>query len=203
VIVFASADGAVAYSMPQGERRGPEVDLYDFTYDGKVSDTYLSGGLGQLMDGVEGNSNFRFDPDNSGRKGYDWIGWKNDSSDIRRPPVQIVFEFDRVRNFSSVWFHSNNLYTKDIRVFRKAILYFSVGPPGSGYQSRPVVFDFMRDTVMEFARNVIIPIPHRIGRTIRIDLYFDAKWLLISEVRFESGTWDLFSYMVSAVQCYA
>jgi len=68
-VVFARADGVVAYNMPQGERRGPEVDLFDFTYDGKVTDTYLSGGLGQLMDGVEGNSNFRFDPDNSGRKG--------------------------------------------------------------------------------------------------------------------------------------
>ena len=79
------------------------------------------------MDGVEGNSNFRFDPDNSGRKGYDWVGWKNDSSsgtggEVRRPPVQIVFQFDRVRNFSSVWFHSNNLFSKDIRAFRKATL---------------------------------------------------------------------------------
>ena len=115
----ACADGVVSYSMPQGERRGPEVDLFDFTYDGKVSDGYLSGGLGQLMDGVEGSSNFRFDPDNSGRKGYDWVGWKNDSGagEVRRLPVQIVFEFDRVRNFSSVWFHSNNLFSKVLSLF--------------------------------------------------------------------------------------
>ena len=39
------ADGVVAYNMPQGERRGPEVDLFDFTYDGKMSDTYLTGKL--------------------------------------------------------------------------------------------------------------------------------------------------------------
>ena len=189
------ADGVVAYNMPQGEERGPEVDLFDFTYDGKVTETYLSGGLGQLMDGVEGNSNFRFDPDNSGRKGYDWVGWRNDSAaaaagDVRRrrPPIRIVFQFDRVRNFSAVWFHSNNLFSKDIRAFRKAVLYFSVGPPTAGYQSRPVVYEYMRDRVIEFARNVIIPIPHRIGRTVRADLYFDAKWLMISEVRFESGT---------------
>ena len=60
--------------------------------------------------------------------------------------------------------------------------------PAAGYfQSQPVVYEYMRDTLIDFARNVIIPIPHRIGRTIRVELYFDAKWLMISEVRFESG----------------
>jgi len=172
--------------MPQGER-GPGVDLFDFTYDGKVTETYLSGGLGQLVDGVEGKNNFRFEPDSSGRKGYDWIGWKNDTINIRRSPIQIVFEFDRVWNFSSVWFYTNNWFKKDIRAFRQAVLYFSVGSRGSGYQSRPVVYKHMRDTVMEYARTVVIPIPDRVARTLRVDLYFDAKWLMISEVRFESG----------------
>ena len=32
--------------MRQGERRGTEVDLLDFTYDGKIKDRFLSGGLG-------------------------------------------------------------------------------------------------------------------------------------------------------------
>ena len=79
---------------------------------------------------------------------------------------------------------------KDIRAFRKAVLYFSVARPGNSgyYQSGPVVYEYMRDGLIEFARNVIIPIPHRVGRTIRVDLHFDAKWLMISEVRFESGT---------------
>ena len=75
----SSTEGVISYSMPQGERRGPGVDLLDFTYDGTVADGYLSGGIGQLMDGVEGPTNFRFNPDGSGRKGYDWIGWKNES----------------------------------------------------------------------------------------------------------------------------
>ena len=52
-------DGIVSYNMPQGDRRGAEVDLYDFTYDGTINDGYLSGGLGQLTDGQEGNTNFR------------------------------------------------------------------------------------------------------------------------------------------------
>ena len=57
--------------MPQGERRGTEVDLLDFTYDGEQLDTthkYLKGGLGQLTDLRKGESNFRLDPHNSGYK---------------------------------------------------------------------------------------------------------------------------------------
>jgi len=72
-------------------------------------------------------------------------------------------------------------------VFRKAMLYFSVSG-GSTYQEHPIVFEFMRDTLIEFARNVIVPIPNRIGRFIKVELYFDSRWMMISEVRFESGT---------------
>ena len=74
------ADGVLSYSMRQGERRGSDVDLYDFTYDGQLEDDYLSGGLGQLTDGVEGHHNFRLDPDAWGHKGYEWVGWRNDSA---------------------------------------------------------------------------------------------------------------------------
>lgn len=176
-------DGVLSYSMPQGEKRGTEVDLFDFTYDGKVNETNLTDGLGQLTDGMEGHSNFRLDLENTGKKGYEWIGWKNESSD--RAPIEIVFEFEKVRNFTAARFHCNNMFTKEVRIFRRAVLYFSVG--GAVYQDDPIVFDFMRDTLIEFARNVIIQIHNRIGRFIKVVLFFDAKWMMISEVRFESG----------------
>jgi len=74
-----ATDGVLSYSMPQGDQRAPDVDLRDFTYDGRVADRYLSGGLGQLTDGVEGHSNLRLDPDGWGRRGYEWVGWHNDT----------------------------------------------------------------------------------------------------------------------------
>jgi len=191
--------GILSYDMRQGEKRGPEVDLYDFTYDQNSTTSYLSGGLGQLTDGIEGHSNFRLDPEGRGRKGYEWVGWKNDSfpesgsrptlpgSEIAvgGPPVEILFTFDSVRNFSSVVFHCNNLFSKDVRVFRQVTLYFSV--TGSVFQSAAISFDHPRDTLSEFARNVKVPIPHRIGRFIRVVFAFDSRWMLISEIRFESG----------------
>ena len=184
-IIFS--DDVVSYNMRQGDRRGSEVDLYDFTYDGVVEDNYLSQGLGQLTDDDKGQTNFRLDPQGVGRKGYEWVGWKNDS--VGTPPVGILFQFDKVRNFTSVRIHSNNLFSKDVRVFRMAKIYFSVG--GKYFTSEPVVYNYMRDTLMEFVRPVIINIPHKVGRFARVDLYFDARWIMISEVSFESGEFDI------------
>ena len=270
--IINAADGLLSYTMPQGERRGTELDLSDLTYDGKLENGWLTGGLGQLTDGAEGHSNFRLDTDGHGRKGYEWVGWKNDTimslmssatsgglSAVgvasSEPVVSILFEFDRPRNFSSVRFHCNNMFSKEVRVFRKAIIHFSLdgvfrdsvarssggsGGGGSnhgfydassarrprrhdrsyGYkipsthshhhhhhhnhhhrsllattqgdltyalQYPPVTFEFMRDTLIDFARNVIVAIPGRVARFVRVDLLFDARWLMMSEVRFESG----------------
>ena len=149
----------------------------------RITDTYLTGGLGQLTDGAEGHSNFRLDPDQYGKKGYEWVGWKNETAD--QPPIRIIFEFDKVRNFTTIRFHCNNMFSKEVRVFRKALLYFSLN--GITYADRPIVYEYMRDTLIEFARNVIINIPHRIGKYIKVELYFDARWMMVSEVRFDSG----------------
>jgi len=91
--MLAVTDSLVAYSMPQGDRRGGGVELYDYTYDGNVTeDGRLSGGLGQLVDGEEGQSNFRLDPLERGVRGYEWIGWKNDSFTAERP-LELTFRW--------------------------------------------------------------------------------------------------------------
>ena len=41
-------------------------------------------------------SSSRLDPQGLGKKGYAWVGWKNDSNDM--PPIEIIFKFDKVRN---------------------------------------------------------------------------------------------------------
>ena len=59
ILYLLFSDGLVSYDMPQGERRGSDINLLDFTYDGHYQDHLLTGGIGQLADGIEGNSNFR------------------------------------------------------------------------------------------------------------------------------------------------
>ncbi|XP_069671795.1 discoidin domain-containing receptor 2 isoform X3 [Periplaneta americana] len=176
-------EGLLSYAMPQGVQRGTEVDLSDRTYDGHEESGYLSGGLGQLVDGQKGQDVFRLDLKGHG-KGYEWVGWRNDTLGMAGHPVEVVFEFDRVRNFSALYLHTNNLFSKDVQVFSHAKVHFSIG--GHQFFGEPVLFSYMPDLIMEHARNVTIKLHNRVGRYVRLQLYFAAKWIMVSEVSFDS-----------------
>ena len=149
-----------------------------------IQDHMLLEGLGQLTDGEIGDSNFRLDGQSLGIRGYEWVGWRNDTIDFQGP-LQITFKFDTVRKFKSVILNCNNHFTKDIRVFKMALVYFSVG--GNLYQNQPVKYDFIRDSAVEYARPVLIRLNNYVGKYVRLQLYFDAKWIMISEIQFYSG----------------
>lgn len=46
--------------------------------------------------------------------GEGWVGWRNDSRNGQ--PVEIIFEFDTVRDFTSLSIFANNQFTKDVQV---------------------------------------------------------------------------------------
>ncbi|XP_055947357.1 discoidin domain-containing receptor 2-like [Argiope bruennichi] len=187
-------DGLVSYAMPQGERRGVDVNLSDKIYDGIKDDSYLHGGLGQLTDGQKGDDNFKVDTQGYG-KGYEWVGWKNDSGGIstlsndiltgtESRPIEIIFTFDTVRNFTAVYFYCNNMHSRDVQVFSSAKIWFSVG--GRYFQSQAVQFSYMPDLFFEHSRNVTIFLHHGVGRVVKVELHFASRWMLLSEVSFDS-----------------
>ncbi|KAL3871570.1 hypothetical protein ACJMK2_039561 [Sinanodonta woodiana] len=180
-------DGVVSYYVRQGDRRGAEVDLFDFSYDGMIEDNYLTQGLGQLTDGEYGDTNFRLDKVVHKIKGYEWVGWRNDSTE-NSGPVEIKFKFDRVRKFKSVTIHCNNYFSKDVKIFRRVLLYFSIG--GMYFLKEPIQYDFMPDNLVEYARNVTISLANNVGQFIKLKLFFDDKWMMISEVIFDSAVAD-------------
>ena len=45
----------------------------------------------------------------------------------------------------------------------------------------------MEDRIFEHSRNVSIKLHHRVGKFVKLQLYFAAKWIMISEVTFDSG----------------
>lgn len=169
--------------MRQGDRRGIDMDFSDFTYDGNIDDGNLSDGLGQLTDLEEGNSNFRLDIQHHGKKGYEWVAWKNESHLKRN--VEIVFQFDQARNFSAVRITANNMPSREVSVFKRVLVFFSIG--GEHFSSDAVAFNYSRDTAVESARHVFVPIPHRVGRFVKLLLFFDTRWIMISEIRFFGG----------------
>ncbi|XP_023031811.1 discoidin domain-containing receptor 2 [Drosophila willistoni] len=174
-------EGIVSYSIPKGVQRGMEIDLSDKTYDGHEDGDRYVNGLGQLVDGHKGKDNFRTDINGFG-KGYEWIGWRNDTLVGR--PVEITFEFETVRNFSAVIIHTNNMFSKDVQVFVHAKVFFSIG--GRQFNGEPVQFSYMPDQVLDHARDVTIKLHHRLGRYLQLHLYFAARWMMLSEITFIS-----------------
>lgn len=182
-------DGVVSYELPQGHRYGPDVDLADSFYDGTTVEGRLRGGLGLLTDGDEGQANFQLDESEAGVRSHQWIGWKNDSlSSSNADPVSIVFGFDSVRNFSMLYVRSNNMFSKSVRVFRLARLYFGADGKSfdGGRQPAAVKYSYARDNQAEYARTVKIPLEHNIGLYVKLELFFEAQWIMISEINFES-----------------
>ena len=66
---IALTEGVMSYRIPQGDQRGARLRFYDFTHDGTLKDGFLDKGLGQLIDGQEGQSNFKLDPKRTGHMG--------------------------------------------------------------------------------------------------------------------------------------
>lgn len=176
-------DGIVSYSMPQGDKRGSGWEFFDATYDGHW-DGELQRGLGQLTDGKVGPENFKMGYYSLAdyERGQGWVGWRNDTR--AGHPVEIKFEFDQVREFTSVHIYCNNQFTKDVQVFSEANVMFSIG--GKHYSGDPITYTYMEDRIFEHSRNISIKLHHRIGRFVKIQLHFAARWIMISEVTFES-----------------
>ena len=162
--------------MPQGRT---DVNSFgDTTYDGKYipSTNMLIDGLGKLSDGITGSEEISVI---NGRQ--PWIGWSNETSRY----ISIKFQFDSIRQINRVTIHTNNLFSKEILIFKTAIISFSINDDETNY-SNSVIYQHNRDDIFEIARPILIELNNHIGKFVRLDLYFDSKWLLISEITFDS-----------------
>lgn len=72
-----------------------------------------------------------------------------------------------------------------LKVFSHANVFFSIG--GRQFSNNPVYYSYIPDLLMEHARNVTIKLHHRLGRFVKLRLDFANRWLLLSEVKFDSG----------------
>jgi hypothetical protein len=110
-----------------------------------------------------------------------WVGWKNE----RRDHVEILFEFGEVREFHAVELFVNNQFTREVAIFKELHAYFSVG--GKIFGGEPVTFTPLSDEIFEEPRNITAKLHRRVGRFVKLRLFFASKWLLVSEVEFDSA----------------
>lgn len=178
-----STDHLISYTIPAGDRRAFDMDFMDKTYDGHVSNSVLSNGLGQLIDGDIGPDDIRSDTQSWALRGFEWIGWKKTLKN--RTSIHMKFYFDSIRNFTEIRFHTNNMFSKDIEQFRRVnitgFLHEHV------HEHKHLLIELSDDRQSEQARWITIPLKEQLARIIQIELTFgNANWMLISEIQFIS-----------------
>ena len=55
----------------------------------------------------------------------------------------------------------------------------------------------MEDKLFENSRNVTIKLHRRVGKFVKLKLYFSNQWIMISEIVFDSGENDFFLLLLS------
>ncbi|XP_077571525.1 discoidin domain-containing receptor 2-like isoform X1 [Stigmatopora nigra] len=181
-------DGLIWYSAPEGQLMAqpgfPTAILNDSTYDGALQKRRLWGGLGQLTDGVVGLDDFLLTRQYPAWPGYDYLGWKNVSSGADQS-VEMDFVFDRQRNFTSMKVHSNNMFSRGVKIFSAVSCRFRARL-SSPWEAEAVVFRTVLDDRNPSARYVTVPLKRRSAVAIRCRFAFADAWMMFSEVSFQS-----------------
>ncbi|NXO00527.1 DDR2 protein, partial [Rhinopomastus cyanomelas] len=180
-------DGLASYSIPEGGTIAapgfPIVYLNDSTYDGYQERRHLYGGLGQLTDGVLGLDDFTQSHQYRVWPGYDYVGWKNES--FSTGAVEMEFQFDRPRNFTSMKVHCNNMFSKGVKIFQKVECLFKPRLIAD-WEPEPVGVATVLDDKNPSARFVTVPLNQRMGKAILCRFYFADTWMMMSEISFQS-----------------
>lgn len=67
---------------------------------------------------------------------------------------------------------------------------------GRRYAPQPVRYAYMPDPTLESARTVVVKLHHRVGRYVKLQLHFRTRWILLSEVSFDSGEFVLEQFTI-------
>ncbi|CAH8438984.1 unnamed protein product [Schistosoma turkestanicum] len=147
---------------------------------------YLTGGLGLLMDKqyFEGSLPEQIDSSSSSPVVVGWFRRKPTTNPSGR--ITMLFKFDQVRNFTQLRIHTLNSLDY-IALFRRISIQFSNGGRYFDRNYAPVVVDIHRDIYNSKPRWIPIDLGFRSGRYLRITLWFDYDWIVISEITFESS----------------
>ncbi|KFP65185.1 Discoidin domain-containing receptor 2, partial [Cariama cristata] len=116
--------------------------------------------------------------------GYGDVGWRNEST--AGGYVEITFEFDRIRNFTAMKVHCNNMFAKGVKIFKEVQCYFRADT--SEWEPSAVSSVLVLDDVNPSARFVTVPLLHRMASAIKCQYYFADAWMMFSEITFQSGT---------------
>ncbi|XP_068107877.1 discoidin domain-containing receptor 2 isoform X2 [Hyperolius riggenbachi] len=178
-------DGLVSYNAPAGQQfllaDGQVINLNDTIYDGAVGYS-MTEGLGQLTDGVSGLDDFTLIHEYHMWPGYDYVGWNNES--FPNGHVEIIFEFDKIRNFTTMKVHCNNMFSKGVKIFKEVQCFFR--SEANEWETSSILSVLILDDANPSARYVTVQLHNHMARAIKCQYYFADSWMMFSEITFQS-----------------
>ena len=167
--------------MPVGQTiKNGKLTFNDTSYDGVIENDICKDGTGILTDG-------KFGPDDAKQeKGKGWVGWS--SSFTNSSYIDITFKFSGVRKFKNVTLTVNVDKKRSYTVFERSEIFFASNSDGFSDTS------FLQDCPKEsensgtpYSRNITLSLCENTARFIKLRLYFGGRWLLLTEISFNSG----------------
>ncbi|XP_076248235.1 discoidin domain-containing receptor 2-like [Calliopsis andreniformis] len=167
------------YTAPKGSYPGPGGrNVEDLSYDGIERNSLLTNGLGQLTDGILGDISEIL---SSSTNGTNWVGWTD------RDSVQLIFEFQELREFENCTIHVARLSELKIEMFSSLRVWFS--NDGEDYQSDADILETPSDSGSLTTDGIVsasIALQSKIGKFVKLELSLASKWLLLSEISFHT-----------------
>ena len=125
-----------------------------------------------LIDGNFGND-----------KGKVWVGWS------MSPYIDITFEFSPVKKFKDVTLTVNVDKKRSYALFKRSQIFFALTKDNFTSTLQYCLRNFTDNATQSYSTNITLPLCGNSAEFIKLRLYFGGRWLLISEISFNSGTW--------------
>ena len=179
--------------MPVGQTiKNGKVTFNDTSYNGIIENNICKNGTGILTDG-------KFGPDDAKQdKGKGWVGWSSNFTNSSY--IDITFEFSGVRKFKDVTLTVNVDNTCSHAVFNRSEIFFASKKDDFSDMS------FLQycpgksvDSKDPYSRNITLSLCENTARFLKLRLYFGGKWLLLTEISFNSGI--LLLHYFNSVEC--
>ena len=170
--------------MPVGQTsKNGNMNFEDTSYDGIVTKNIYKDGTGILTDG-------KFGPDDTKQdKGKGWVGWSTNFTNSSY--IDITFEFTSVRKFKDVTLTVNVNKKRNYALFKRSQVYFS----WTKDMTHMFFLQFCPRNISSsdgrYSTNITLSLCENTARFIKLRLYFGGRWLLITEISSNSGTYFL------------
>ena len=177
---FLTIPGILSYSMSVEQTvKNGKLTFSDTSYNGVITNGVYKDGTGILTDG-------KFGPDDAKQdEGKGWVGWSSNFTNSSY--VDITFEFSGVRKFKDVTLTVNVDKKRSYTVFKRSeTLFASIEDQFSDTVLQHCPKEFSDDDI-QYKRIVSLSLCKNTARFIKLRLYFSGRWLLITEISFNSG----------------